>query len=32
MIGGLDSIIFFVPIVYLLFYLGAWLYTRKKFP
>jgi hypothetical protein len=32
MIGGLEGLIFFVPLVYLLLYILAWLYTRKKFP
>lgn len=32
MLGGLEGIIIFIPLLYLVFYLVAWLYTRKKFP
>lgn len=32
MIGGLEGIIVFIPLVYLVLYILAWLYTRKKFP
>ncbi len=32
MIGGLEGIIVFIPLIYLLLYIIAWLYTRKKFP
>lgn len=32
MIGGLEGLILFIPLVYLLLYIIAWLYTRKRFP
>jgi hypothetical protein len=32
MIGGLEGIIIFIPLIYLLLYIIAWLYTRKRFP
>ncbi len=32
MIGGLEGLIVFIPLVYLLLYVVAWLYTRKRFP
>jgi len=31
-IGGLEGLILFIPLVYLLLYIIAWLYTRKRFP
>ena len=32
MIGGLEGIIVFIPLVYLALYIIAWRYTRKRFP
>ena len=32
MLGGLEGLILFVPILYLGFYVVAYLYTRKRFP
>ena len=32
MLGGLEGIIVFVPFIYLLLFVLAWLYTRKRFP
>ncbi len=32
MIGGLEGLILFVPLIYLLFYIIAWRYTWKRFP
>lgn len=32
MIGGLEGIIVFIPLIYLALYIIAWLYTRKRFP
>lgn len=32
MLGGLEGLILFVPILYLGFYIVAYLYTRKRFP
>ncbi len=32
MIGGLEGLILFIPLIYLLLYIIAWLYTRKRFP
>jgi hypothetical protein len=32
MFGGLEGIILFIPLVYLAFYVLAYLYTRKRFP
>ncbi len=32
MFGGLEGIILIVPLVYLGFYVVAYLYTKKRFP
>jgi hypothetical protein len=32
MLGGLEGLIVFIPVLYLGLYLVAYLYTRKKFP
>jgi hypothetical protein len=32
MLGGLEGLIIFIPIVYLGLYLAAWRYTKKRFP
>jgi hypothetical protein len=32
MLGGLEGIIMFVPLVYLGMFIVAYLYTRKRFP
>jgi hypothetical protein len=32
MLGGLEGIIFFVPLIYLGLYLLAYLFTRRRFP
>lgn len=32
MIGGLEGIIVFIPLVYLGLYILAWWYTKKHFP
>jgi hypothetical protein len=32
MLGGLEGIILFIPVVYLGLYLVAYFFTRKKFP
>ncbi len=32
MLGGLEGLIVFIPLVYLGLYVIAYLYTRKKFP
>ncbi len=32
MLGGLEGLIVFIPILYLGFYWVAYRYTRKKFP
>ena len=32
MLGGLEGFIFFIPFIYLVLFILAWLYTRKRFP
>jgi hypothetical protein len=32
MIGGLEGLFLFIPLIYLLLYIIAWLYTRNRFP
>ena len=32
MLGGLEGFILFIPLIYLCFYVLAYLYTRKRFP
>lgn len=32
MLGGLEGFIIFIPLLYLVFYIVAWLYARKNFP
>lgn len=32
MLGGLEGLILFVPLIYLGFYIIAWLYVRRRFP
>ncbi len=32
MLGGLEGVILFIPVVYLGLYLVAYFFTRKKFP
>ncbi len=31
MLGDLEGLIFFIPFLYLVFYFGAYFYTRRKF-
>lgn len=32
MLGGLEGFILFIPLIYLGFYIIAWLYARRRFP
>jgi hypothetical protein len=32
MLGGLEGLIIFIPLVYLALYVLAWRYTKKRFP
>jgi hypothetical protein len=32
MLGDLEGLVFFIPVLYFGFYLVAYAYTRKKFP
>ena len=32
MLGGLEGFIIFIPFVYLVLYVLAYLYTRRRFP
>lgn len=32
MLGGLEGFIIFIPLIYLVFYILAYLYTRRRFP
>ena len=32
MLGGLEGFILFIPLIYLCFYIIAWLYARRRFP
>jgi hypothetical protein len=32
MMGGLEGLIMFIPLLYLLLYIIAWRFVRKRFP